>query len=83
MFMWSARASESPGVIGPTSRRTRPRLSRRRVRSTGNSGSSATSFTAFTVRVYAGRGHWYLTAICEHTGEPHEPEHERARERLD
>ncbi len=27
--------------------------------------------------------HWDadLTAICEHTGQPHEPEHERARER--
>src|SRR5262252_6853218 len=40
MFMWSARASESSGVIGPTSRRTRPRLSSRRVRSGGSSARS-------------------------------------------
>src|SRR4051794_13631690 len=40
MFMWSARASESSGVIGPTSLRTRPRLSSSRVRSAGSSGSS-------------------------------------------
>src|SRR6478735_7074114 len=40
MFIQSARASESSGVIGPTSRRMRPRLSSRRVRSVGNSGRS-------------------------------------------
>ena len=38
--MWSAIASESSGVIGPTSRRTRPRLSSRCVRSVGSSGRS-------------------------------------------
>src|SRR6476620_8502544 len=40
MFMWSASASDSSGVIGPTSRRTRPRLSSSRVRSVGSSGRS-------------------------------------------
>src|SRR5215470_16400012 len=39
MFMWSARASESSGVTGPTSRRIRPRLSSRLVRSAGSSSS--------------------------------------------
>ena len=38
--MRSASASESSGVIGPTSRRIRPRLSSSRVRSTGSSGRS-------------------------------------------
>ena len=38
--MWSASASESSIVIGPTSRRTRPRLSSRRVLSRGSSGRS-------------------------------------------
>src|SRR6186713_82555 len=41
--MWSARASESSGVIGPTSRRTRPRLSSRRVRSFGSWGRTSVS----------------------------------------
>ena len=36
--MWSASASESSGVIGPTSRRMRPRLSSRCVRSSGQVG---------------------------------------------
>src|SRR3954452_23014269 len=40
MFIQSASASESSGVIGPTSRRMRPRLSSRRVRSIGSSGRS-------------------------------------------
>src|SRR5262249_18746573 len=48
MFMWSASASESSIVIGPTSRRTRPRLSRRRVRCTGSSGRSDASRSAST-----------------------------------
>src|SRR5688572_672235 len=48
MFMWSATASESSIVIGPTSRRTRPRLSRRRVRSRGSSGSSDASRSTST-----------------------------------
>src|SRR5918999_357812 len=43
MFMWSATASESSAVIGPTSRRTRPRLSRSRVRSVGSSSRSEVS----------------------------------------
>src|SRR3954469_24102510 len=40
MFIQSASASESSGVIGPTSRRIRPRLSSRCVRSRGSSGRS-------------------------------------------
>ena len=48
MFMWSATASESSIVIGPTSRRTRPRLSRRRVRSRGSSGSRDASRSTST-----------------------------------
>ena len=39
--MWSASASESSGVIGPSSCRRRPRLSSRRVRSRGSSAISA------------------------------------------
>src|SRR5919108_5692453 len=46
MFMWSASASESSGVIGPTSRRTRPRLSRSRVRASGSSGRRLARRTA-------------------------------------
>src|SRR3990172_12304839 len=38
MLIWSATASETSGVTGPPSRRTRPRLSRSFVRSIGNSG---------------------------------------------
>src|SRR5919106_1299211 len=45
MFMWSARASDSSGVSGATSRRTRPRLSRSLVRSRGSSGSSSVSLS--------------------------------------
>src|SRR6187399_3177690 len=48
MFMWSASASDSSIVIGPTSRRTRPRLSRRRVRSRGSSGRSVASRSTST-----------------------------------
>src|SRR6188508_683849 len=48
MFMWSASASDSSIVTGPTSRRTRPRLSRRRVRSRGSSGSSVASRSTST-----------------------------------
>src|SRR5918996_671573 len=52
MFMWSASASESSGVIGPTSRRMRPRLSSRRVRSTGSAGRSTASLATCTTRSY-------------------------------
>src|SRR4029077_9187512 len=48
MFMWSASASDSSIVIGPTSRRMRPRLSRRRVRSRGSSARSVASRSTST-----------------------------------
>ncbi len=41
--MWSASASESSGVTGPTSRRMRPRLSRSLVRAVGSSASCTPS----------------------------------------
>src|SRR5918995_2711929 len=56
MFMWSASASDSSIVIGPTSRRTRPRLSRRRVLSRGSCGSSVARRRTSTRRVYSGAG---------------------------
>ena len=46
--MWSATASDSSIVIGPTSRRTRPRLSSRRVLSRGSSGSRDASRSTST-----------------------------------
>src|SRR6478735_4377345 len=56
MFMWSASASDSSIVIGPTSRRTRPRLSSRRVLSRGSSGSSdASRSTSTAASLFGGR----------------------------
>ncbi len=52
--MWSASASESSWVIGPTSRRMRPRLSSSCVRSVGSSGRRSASLIASTPRSYAG-----------------------------
>src|SRR4051812_2506952 len=51
MFIQSASASESSGVIGPTSRRIRPRLSSRRVRSIGSSGRSGVRASTSVVRL--------------------------------
>ena len=55
--MWSARASESSGVIGPTSRLTRPRLSRSLVRSLLEAlGAASRAPAASTGRVYSAAG---------------------------
>ena len=62
--MWSARASESSIVIGPTSRRMRPRLSRSRVRSVGSSGSSMASFTTSTARSTQGHRMAVIRVPC-------------------
>src|SRR4029079_11622295 len=51
MFIQSARASERSGVIGPTSRRIRPRLSSRRVRSVGSSGRSGVRASTSVLRL--------------------------------
>src|ERR671922_249550 len=51
MFMWSATASESSEVSGPTSRRMRPRLSSSLVRSRGSSGRSSVSLRTSMMKI--------------------------------
>src|SRR3954462_11146691 len=51
MFIQSARASDRSGVIGPISRRMRPRVSSRRVRSIGSSGRSGVRASTSALRL--------------------------------
>src|ERR671918_187099 len=57
MFMWSASESESSRSIGPTSRRSRPRLSSSCVRSLGSSPITAVARSTSTTRSYAACAH--------------------------